>query len=87
MSQPIHKHDCDVCKYLGSFEKNGRKVDGWYCPDQVIGGATVIARFSNDGPDYSSMPINMIQSLIGEGKKVNPYLLDVYSFYNDTYGI
>lgn len=40
------KHDCDVCKYLGRYEK----YDLYFCKTEP----TVIGRFSNKGADYIS---------------------------------
>lgn len=53
MSTPIHEHDCDRCKFLGSF--NGE--DLYYCPpyDPVKSPQfwTLLSRFGKDG-DYCS---------------------------------
>ncbi len=40
------KHDCNDCVPLGQHEG----YDLYYCPNEP----TVIARFSDDGPDYNS---------------------------------
>jgi hypothetical protein len=45
---PWYKHDCTNCTFLGQFEE----YDLYYCPQGNI--PTVIARFSDDGPDYTS---------------------------------
>lgn len=44
------QHDCDTCKPLGEFGD----ADLYYCDTQLIGGQTVIARYSSDGGDYQS---------------------------------
>lgn len=44
------QHDCEKCKPLGEFED----ADLYYCEVQLIGGQTVIARYSDDGADYQS---------------------------------
>jgi hypothetical protein len=46
MAQPLHKHDCDNCEFLGII--NGK--DAYYCPT----GGTFILRHSSEGSDYSS---------------------------------
>ena len=46
-------HDCDRCKYTGSMFHNGNILDRYVCTDSVV------ARRSDDGPDYWSMPISM----------------------------
>jgi hypothetical protein len=45
--KPQFEHDCEDCKFLGSYD--GR--DLYFCPG---GGPTIIARRSSDPPDYSS---------------------------------
>jgi hypothetical protein len=47
MEAPLYKHDCEYCKFLGTYEDT---KDLYICPEQV----TVICRYSSDGPDYSS---------------------------------
>jgi hypothetical protein len=47
VEQPKYDHDCDRCQFLGTFDGH----DLYYCPG---GGPTIIARYSSDGPDYSS---------------------------------
>lgn len=44
-----YKHDCDCCNFLGHYEEH----DLYYC-SQDGGIPTVIARWGNDGHDYSS---------------------------------
>jgi hypothetical protein len=46
---PRYKHDdCTACHYLGQFDK----YDLYFCGGEM--GTTVIARWSDYGPDYSS---------------------------------
>ncbi len=45
--EPVFRHDCDRCIFLGHFE--GR--DLYYCHHGI---PTVIARHSDEGPDYQS---------------------------------
>lgn len=48
---PQFEHDCDGCEFLGTTGRWAkRKADFYFCP----GEPTVIARYSSDGPDYSS---------------------------------
>jgi hypothetical protein len=42
------KHDCDVCVFLGEHEE----ADLYFCGEPE--NYTVIARYSDDGPDYVS---------------------------------
>jgi hypothetical protein len=46
---PRHTHDCKACKFLGQFGE----YDLYFC-DQDGFGSTVVARWSSDGPDYTS---------------------------------
>ena len=45
---PQFDHDCDQCRFLGRYEKH----DLYFC-DQS-GMPTVLARYGNDGWDYTS---------------------------------
>jgi len=46
--QPLYEHDCDACHYLGVYDD----IDLYYCDAGFQ--PTVIARYSEYGPDYSS---------------------------------
>lgn len=46
---PRYEHDCDQCVFLGEYDK----YDLYHC-SQGNTIDTVIARYGNDGPDYSS---------------------------------
>jgi hypothetical protein len=48
-NNPQYKHDCNRCVFLGRF----KAVDLYFCNQ---GGSipTVIARYSSEGPDYTS---------------------------------
>ena len=54
-------HDCDLCKFLGHFI--GHDV---YLADHLSTGASLIARFGDEGPDYHSMPLALFQKQIRE---------------------
>ena len=43
---PRYQHDCDVCRFIGHVGH----VDCYTCGDSVV------MRYGNDRPDYSSMP-------------------------------
>jgi hypothetical protein len=65
---PKYTHDCDACTFLGPYTYDAPMVEGteeitadlWYC-STAAGGPTLIARFSSDGPDYGSCPINIVE--------------------------
>jgi hypothetical protein len=44
-----YTHDCDDCHYLGTCWSEGR----WY--DLYVCGFSFVARYGNDGPEYSSV--------------------------------
>lgn len=55
MNDPQFEHDCDTCVFLGHYESRDwrRPVDLYVCPGQP-GGATIIARYGDEGPEYGS---------------------------------
>jgi len=48
-------HDCDQCKYAGSMFRENKTFDWYVCNDSVV------ARFGDDGPEYWSMPKDMVK--------------------------
>jgi hypothetical protein len=46
MDTPRYEHDCSDCVYLGQFNK----YDLYFCPREP----TIIARYSNEGSEYTS---------------------------------
>lgn len=73
-------HDCNKCKFLGSFvvPENAKTfvpegvevVDLYFCGNGSKGNSTVIARFGDEGSDYTS-GLRLIA--------VNPLLLEAYN--------
>jgi len=53
--KPKYIHDCTNCKFLGNGTYCEKPVDWYICegPER----RTVIARYSDSGPDYSSVTI------------------------------
>lgn len=52
--QPVHRHDCENCTYLGTVQHNGGPVDLYHCLQaESYNMPTVIARYGEDG-DYTS---------------------------------
>lgn len=49
MVDPVFEHDCDQCLFIGHY----RGHDLYRCPQ---GGTvvTIVARYGNEGPDYTS---------------------------------
>ena len=56
---PLWKHDCDACKFLGT-----RKNLDWYVCEEGALGRSIIARYSDEGPDYACRN----ESLLGTGE-------------------
>jgi hypothetical protein len=60
-----YEHDCDHCKALGEFQE----ADLYFCEQGGVE-PTVIARYSDDGPDYSSgMVFASVHPALGEAKR------------------
>jgi hypothetical protein len=61
--KPQFTHDCDICTFLGTF--NG--ADLYHHAESS---PTIIARFSSDGPDYTSGVILAdVNPFLGEAKR------------------
>lgn len=80
MSKPQFKHDCDHCEFIGHYVGH----DVYKCKN------TIIARSSDDGPDYGSYDINMLKHVLvsnvsytlDDGSKVvGPYITFIMSKY------
>jgi hypothetical protein len=59
--KPEFEHDCDACLFLAHYQDH----DLYVCGDQDR--ASLIARYSNDGPDYKSNDAAMVTQLMAEG--------------------
>lgn len=60
----VYTHDCDACIFLGNHvDELSCTYDLYYCPD-----GTLIARHSNEGPDYYSLPVDMVAEKIKSGR-------------------
>jgi hypothetical protein len=79
VSVPRYRHDCRECKFLGTYEKDVFESDGREEDDQLVdlytcnavGYRTLIARYSSDGPDYTSCPQGHLSPI---SKKTSPEL-------------
>lgn len=52
--KPKYKHDCTNCVFLGPYAENNQHYDLYVCPNDGDKISTVIARYSDDGPEYFS---------------------------------
>jgi hypothetical protein len=57
MVGPRFKHDCEHCSFLGHAGDH----DHYYC-SYSVGELSLIARFGDAGPEYSSMPIETVEA-------------------------
>lgn len=60
---PKFHHDCDGCIFLGRSE-DGR-WDLYHCPRCDEG--SVVARYGNEGHEYSSCPVEIIERIAANG--------------------
>ena len=82
---PQFKHDCDDCIFLGRSEvvlvvpvtatrKRYIQCDQYYCTVRTsLAPATLIQRFGNEGPDYSSCPVSEVPGLLNNSDVVFPW--------------
>lgn len=56
--RPKWKHDCAKCRYLGSTLFTSEVKDWYVCGDEAH--KTVIARHGDDGPEYWSVPTEVL---------------------------
>ena len=65
---PHFQHDCDSCTFLGRHlsHKSSMPLDLYACTRNNGIIDTVIARYSSNGPDYSSGLIFAIRGIIPE---------------------
>lgn len=47
-------HDCSTCVYLGEFVREKEYFDLYFCHQGSKNSPTLLARFSDAGPDYLS---------------------------------
>lgn len=60
--KPMFVHDCDCCKHLGTVLVAGEYHDLYAHPNGILG-TTLVARWSDNGPDYESAPVQYISDL------------------------
>lgn len=49
-----HKHDCAHCLPLGPYDHDRTSYDLYACPQQAVGGPTVVARYGDEPQEYMS---------------------------------
>ena len=65
---PQYAHDCERCTFLGRIDEG----DVWHCPND--GGGSIIVRFGDDGPEYSSFPVPIARMIAMQDEKYSKAL-------------
>ena len=50
MTEPRFRHDCEDCVFIGHYEGH----DIYRCPQEGLPWPTIVARYGDDGPEYTS---------------------------------
>ena len=61
-TKPIYTHDCGLCKFLGTYENDEGKRD-LYFHDKGTFEYTLLARYGNEGYEYSSWPNSVVDQI------------------------
>lgn len=76
--KPKFEHDCSKCQYLGTGKYNRLECDFYVCQESnPFKTRTFIARFGNEGPDYSSNALFCCVALTSLDKFALYYGLDL----------
>lgn len=59
-NRPQFQHDCDKCLFLGHYDG----FDVYICIASNNGDGSIIARHGDDGPDYASTPIKLLERIL-----------------------
>ena len=65
--KPRYEHDCDNCVFLGYSDYVAPESGKWEHDLYVCTGSnstSIIARFSNDGGSYASMPVDILKNVM-----------------------
>ncbi len=62
MEKAQYTHDCESCTFLGRDvdTNNDTQVDMYFCPQGGL--PTIIMRYGNEGSEYTSAPIAVINN-------------------------
>ena len=61
--EPVFEHDCKNCRFMGHYLKH----DVYFCPSAVPW-PTLVARFGDDGPEYTSLPPQQFKAWFSDPK-------------------
>lgn len=70
-AEPRFQHDCDACRFLGTYFDHDVYVCMNYSTDRAHG--SVIARYGDDGPDYLSTQTSVLARLLRENPVMSVY--------------
>ena len=75
---PIYKHDCDICIYLGSY-RLGIDYDLYLCE----AGKTVVARWGSEGQQYDSglAHISHIRTITVAARRALAYYMGIINYW------
>lgn len=59
---PVYEHDCSECQFLQNVGDDNGKIYDVYYHEQPSGMNAIIIRSGNDGPEYWSCPIVIVDS-------------------------
>ncbi len=59
---PFFEHDCDGCTFLGGWHSNEANQYGSVMWDLYVCGDSLIARHGDDGPEYLSAPVYVVEN-------------------------
>lgn len=69
---PRFHHDCEKCLYIATRYFPGERMGDIYkCKGSII------IRWSDDGPDYTSMNVEILKSFISRGDDLTPSMRDL----------
>jgi hypothetical protein len=74
LMEPKFEHDCEGCDFLGHALDADLYICGIDKRDRFSG--SVIARYSSDGPDYSSMPTSAVEDMLKRGFSIGDHTQD-----------
>jgi hypothetical protein len=81
--KPKYKHDCDACAFIQVLELNGEHYDIYRCSNSAMP-PTWIARFGSDGPDYWSMPYDILKELTASNTQLALRMKDIATAWETT---
>ena len=79
-TNPIHKHDCESCIFLGDYDDGNYDYDLYFCPNGGVSGNSIIARYGENEKYMSGT--NFAVSSLFEGDLENPLVIALIEAYH-----